>query len=89
MGRLYIKLLSHVILACMRSQGLSPFSSLRIINSCSQSIFIKPEHHLQHLSLVLYALARLSKLREFINQSETNLDLGADAGIHLRFQPTG
>ena len=75
----------------MRSQGLSSLSSLRIINGCSQSIFGKPEHHLQHLSLILYALTRLSKLCESMNQSETNLDLGADAdgadaGIRLRFR---
>ena len=75
-----------MILACMRSQGLSSLSSLRSINGCSQSIFEKPEHHLQHLSLILYALTRLSKLCESMNQSETNLDLGADAGIRLRFQ---
>lgn len=86
MDRVYIKPSSYVILTCMRSQGLSPLSSLRIINSCSQSIFGKPEHHLQHLSLILYALARFTKLRESMNRSETNLDLGADAGIHLRFQ---
>ena len=63
----------------MRSQGLSPLSSLRIINSFSQSIFGKPEHHLQPLSLTHYALAG-----ESMNQSETNLDLGADASIHLQ-----
>ena len=70
----------------MRSQGLSSLGGLRIINGCSQSIFGKPEHYLQRLSLILYALTRLTKLRESMNQSETNLDLGVNAGIRLRFQ---